>query len=201
MWDFETEPEFQKKLDWVDEFVREEVEPIDVLWEGMEFTPPDDTLRAIIDPLKQRVRDQGLWACHLGPELGGQEGQAGVSRGWSPGVDWSPGAGGRLAGRDGRRWFSQRGRYQVRSPRRASEAGTRMPRTIVASMRTADAVPMPRILRSISGRVAKVENRATMIRAALVTTPALLAMPPVVACRVVAPRARSSRMRLRMKTW
>ncbi|MBO0856209.1 MAG: acyl-CoA dehydrogenase family protein, partial [Nocardia sp.] len=28
--------------------------------------------RAAIDPLKQRVREQGLWATHLGPDLGGQ---------------------------------------------------------------------------------------------------------------------------------
>ena len=28
-WDFETDPEFQKQLDWVDAFVREEVEPLD----------------------------------------------------------------------------------------------------------------------------------------------------------------------------
>ena len=28
-WDFETEPEFQKELDWIDKFVREEVEPLD----------------------------------------------------------------------------------------------------------------------------------------------------------------------------
>ena len=27
-WDFSTDPEFQKKLDWVDEFCREEVEPL-----------------------------------------------------------------------------------------------------------------------------------------------------------------------------
>ena len=30
-WDFETEPEFQTQLDWVDAFVREEVEPLDHL--------------------------------------------------------------------------------------------------------------------------------------------------------------------------
>ena len=30
-WDFETEPEFQEKLDWVDEFVREEIEPLDLV--------------------------------------------------------------------------------------------------------------------------------------------------------------------------
>ncbi len=29
-WDFETDPEFQEKLDWADEFVREEVEPLDL---------------------------------------------------------------------------------------------------------------------------------------------------------------------------
>jgi acyl-CoA dehydrogenase len=71
MWDFETEPEFQAQLDWITEFVREEVEPLDVLYPGLEFTPLSDDLRKIVDPLKQRVRDQGLWACHLGPDLGG----------------------------------------------------------------------------------------------------------------------------------
>ena len=28
--------------------------------------------RAILAPLRERVKEQGLWACHLGPELGGQ---------------------------------------------------------------------------------------------------------------------------------
>jgi acyl-CoA dehydrogenase len=71
-WDFETEPDFEEKLRWADAFVTEEVEPLDVLWRGLEFTPLEGTLREIVDPLKQRVRDQGLWATHLGPELGGQ---------------------------------------------------------------------------------------------------------------------------------
>jgi acyl-CoA dehydrogenase len=71
MWDFETEPEFQEKLDWVDAFVREEVEPLDVLFPDLVFTPLSDELRKVVDPLKQRVRDAGLWACHLGPDLGG----------------------------------------------------------------------------------------------------------------------------------
>jgi acyl-CoA dehydrogenase len=72
MWDFETEPEFQAKLDWADAFVRDEVEPLDLLWPDLVFTPPDDRLRAVLDPLKQQVRDQGLWATHLGADLGGQ---------------------------------------------------------------------------------------------------------------------------------
>ena len=71
-WDFSTEPEFQEKLDWMDEFVRDEVEPLDFLFRGSAtpFDPPEEA-RPIIGPLKQQVRDHGLWACHLGPELGG----------------------------------------------------------------------------------------------------------------------------------
>jgi acyl-CoA dehydrogenase len=71
-WDFETDPEFQAKLDWADTFVREEVEPLDQIWPGLEFTPLDETRRKVIDPLKEEVRRQNLWATHLGPELGGQ---------------------------------------------------------------------------------------------------------------------------------
>jgi acyl-CoA dehydrogenase len=70
-WDFETEPEFQRKLDWADEFVREEVEPLDLLWGHEQFVPLDETRRKVVDPLKQEVRRQDLWATHLGPELGG----------------------------------------------------------------------------------------------------------------------------------
>jgi acyl-CoA dehydrogenase len=71
-WDFETDPEFQAKLDWADAFVREEVEPLDLVWEHEQFEPLDGPRRAVVDPLKQRVREQGLWATHLGPDLGGQ---------------------------------------------------------------------------------------------------------------------------------
>jgi acyl-CoA dehydrogenase len=71
-WDFETEPEFQRKLDWADEFVREEVEPLDLLWGHEQFVPLDGARRKVVDPLKQEVRRQDLWATHLGPELGGQ---------------------------------------------------------------------------------------------------------------------------------
>jgi len=71
-WDFETEPEFQEKLDWIEQLVREEIEPIDALWGGLEYTPPQGALREIVQPLKDRVRAEGLWACHLGPELGGK---------------------------------------------------------------------------------------------------------------------------------
>ena len=72
MWDFSTEPEFQAKLDWMDAFIRDEVEPLDLVYGGQAYRPLDDELRPIVEPLKQQVREKGLWACHLGPELGGQ---------------------------------------------------------------------------------------------------------------------------------
>ncbi len=71
-WDFETEPEFQEKLDWADSFVTNEVEPLDVLWPGLAFHPLDEVRRRIVDPLKEEVRRQKLWAAHLGPDLGGE---------------------------------------------------------------------------------------------------------------------------------
>jgi acyl-CoA dehydrogenase len=68
-WDFETDPEFQKKLDWIEEFMREEVEPLSHL--GMAVHGPAGREK-FIKPLQEKVKAQGLWACHLGPELGGQ---------------------------------------------------------------------------------------------------------------------------------
>ena len=72
MWDFETDPDYQQLLDWADEFVREEVEPLDLIWPHLQFTPLTEVRRKVVDPLKERVRQKGLWATHLGPELGGQ---------------------------------------------------------------------------------------------------------------------------------
>jgi acyl-CoA dehydrogenase len=72
-WDFETDPDFQEKLDWMATFVREEVEPLDAMWGGRSIyeRPMDPTLRRAVQPLQDEVKAQGLWACHLGPELGG----------------------------------------------------------------------------------------------------------------------------------
>jgi acyl-CoA dehydrogenase len=71
-WDFETDPDFQAKLDWADEFVRTECEPLDLVWPRQNYQPLTPERRKVVDPLRQQVRDQGLWAAHLGPELGGQ---------------------------------------------------------------------------------------------------------------------------------
>jgi len=70
-WDFETDPDVAQELDWVDEFVRTEVEPVDeVVTHAWDVHDP--VRNALIKPLQQVVRDKNLWACHLGPELGGK---------------------------------------------------------------------------------------------------------------------------------
>jgi acyl-CoA dehydrogenase len=70
-WDFSTDPAFQEKLDWANVFVREKVEILDLLYPGLHYTPPSEEIQAIVEPLKNAVRSEGLWAVHLGPELGG----------------------------------------------------------------------------------------------------------------------------------
>ncbi len=74
MWDFSTEPDFQEKLDWIERFVREEVDALDVLFPKVSYVydPTHAPSRAILKPLQDEVRCRGLWACHLGPELGGE---------------------------------------------------------------------------------------------------------------------------------
>ncbi len=67
-WDFETEPEFQEQLDWTRAFLDEHILPL----ETIELEVSDEQWKALIAPLKQQVKDRGLWACHLDPELGGQ---------------------------------------------------------------------------------------------------------------------------------
>jgi acyl-CoA dehydrogenase len=70
-WDFETDPDFQRELDWIDDFVREEIEPLDfILGHPNDFSDPNR--RKLIPPLQAEVKKRKLWACHLGPDLGGQ---------------------------------------------------------------------------------------------------------------------------------
>jgi acyl-CoA dehydrogenase len=69
-WDFSTEPEFQEQLDWVEEFCRTEIEPLDLVFPGAAYTR-NPKGKALADPLKQQVKDRGLWALFLDKELGG----------------------------------------------------------------------------------------------------------------------------------
>src|SRR6202022_3389207 len=70
-WGVETEPEFQRELDWMDKFVREEVEPLDHVLESP-YEVRDPKRNKLVRPLQAEVRKRKLWACHLEPELGGQ---------------------------------------------------------------------------------------------------------------------------------
>ena len=69
-WDFETDPDYQRELDWVEQFVDEEVAPVDLVIEHA-WDVRDPVRNALIRPLQDKVRERQLWAAHLGPELGG----------------------------------------------------------------------------------------------------------------------------------
>jgi acyl-CoA dehydrogenase len=67
-WDFSTDPEFQEQLDWMRDLVRNEVWPIETVFDEL----GEEGFKAAIRPLQERVKERGLWAAHLPPELGGQ---------------------------------------------------------------------------------------------------------------------------------
>jgi acyl-CoA dehydrogenase len=69
-WEFFTDPEFQEQLDWVEQFCKDEVDPVDYLFPRAAKSR-NPKLKAIVDPLKQQVKDRGLWALFLDEELGG----------------------------------------------------------------------------------------------------------------------------------
>ena len=72
-WSFETDAEFQEQLNWVDTFTREEIEPLDLVFRGPgDPWDPDSPAAAAMAPLRAIVKEKRLWACHLGPELGGE---------------------------------------------------------------------------------------------------------------------------------
>src|SRR6478609_11425542 len=70
-WDFETDPDYQKQLDWVADFIATEVMPLDHLL-GSPYDTKDEARNKAVRPLQAKVKAQKLWGCHLGPELGGQ---------------------------------------------------------------------------------------------------------------------------------
>jgi len=70
-WDFSTEPEFEEKLAWMRQFVRDEIIPLETLAERWRTPEGQQTFKRIVAPMKEEVKRQGLWAAHLPPELGG----------------------------------------------------------------------------------------------------------------------------------
>ncbi len=71
-WEFSTDPEFQEQLDWVAEFCREEVEPLELVFPyAVRMRRRDPKMAALVDPLQGRIKERGLWAVFLDRELGG----------------------------------------------------------------------------------------------------------------------------------
>ena len=68
-------------------------------------------------------------------------------------------------------------------------------------MSTAIARPNPSCLMTTSSRVTNTLKTTTMIAAALVTVPDVIAMPRATASFVDRPWSRASLIRVRMKTW
>ena len=68
--EFDVDEDFKERLRWADGFVSSAVEPLDQLL-GHPCDLTDPRRRALVPSLQGEVRAAGLWACHLGPELGG----------------------------------------------------------------------------------------------------------------------------------
>jgi acyl-CoA dehydrogenase len=71
MWEFETDDAYQEDLDWAAAFVRDEIEPLQYVIDNP-LDLKDPVRNALVRPLQDKVRERGLWATHLGPELGGK---------------------------------------------------------------------------------------------------------------------------------
>ena len=66
-WDFQTDPEFQRKLDWMRAFIDHQLIPLEPVLKEL----PKDEWRVVKRHLQDQVRAQGLWGAFLDPELGG----------------------------------------------------------------------------------------------------------------------------------
>jgi acyl-CoA dehydrogenase len=64
--DFSVEPEFQERLDWARAFLDEKILPLETVSDH-----PGAVSRRVRE-LQHEVKEAGLWAAHLDPELGGQ---------------------------------------------------------------------------------------------------------------------------------
>ena len=58
-WSFQTDPDYQEMLDWADQFVTDEVEPLDLVL-GDPYDKSDHVSMALVRPLQDQVRVCGL---------------------------------------------------------------------------------------------------------------------------------------------
>jgi acyl-CoA dehydrogenase len=74
MADFGIPKDLATQLEWTRDFVATEIEPLDLAFgsEAVIYDKTHPVHERLIRPLQDRVRQQGLWSCHLSPEFGGQ---------------------------------------------------------------------------------------------------------------------------------
>jgi acyl-CoA dehydrogenase len=62
------------QLEWMRELVTNDIEPLDAVFgsEDVIYDKSHPVYAEVIHPLQEQVKEQGLWSCHLTPELGGQ---------------------------------------------------------------------------------------------------------------------------------
>jgi len=69
-WDFQTDPEFQEKLDWVEQLCKEKIEPLHYVF-PYAIRSPNEKVRALVTEIQDEIKANGLWAIFLDEELGG----------------------------------------------------------------------------------------------------------------------------------
>ena len=69
-WDFSTDPEFQKKLDWVEDLCKTKIAPLDYVF-PYAIRSPIPKVKALAREIQDEIKEQGLWALFLDEELGG----------------------------------------------------------------------------------------------------------------------------------
>jgi acyl-CoA dehydrogenase len=74
MADFGIPEDLELELEWTRQFVATEIEPLDLAFggEAIIYDKSHPVHEQVIRPLQERVRERGLWSCHLTPEFGGQ---------------------------------------------------------------------------------------------------------------------------------
>ena len=80
-WDFSTEPEFQEKLDWIDEFVQNEIEPLDLAFSSHLVYDKDHPVHEkVVRPLQEEV--QGAGPVGVPPRARARRARATASSSW-----------------------------------------------------------------------------------------------------------------------
>ncbi len=74
MADFSIDPVLADNLEWMRSFIDEHVIELDLAFGGEEavYNKKSVIWDEVLRPLQQKVRDRGLWSCHLTEEFGGQ---------------------------------------------------------------------------------------------------------------------------------